>query len=57
MRSIEDVIRIKRRQADELVGEITTLEAALKIMEKESEPLTGAEHPEPVVAQPVKRWP
>jgi len=38
VRSIEDVLRIKKRKLDELQREINTLEAAALIMDAEVEP-------------------
>ena len=66
MRSIEDVLRIKKRKLDELQQEINTLQAATVIMDKEADvfeprgiPNTAAN---PMATQPppkeeVKRWP
>jgi hypothetical protein len=59
VQSIEDVIRRKQRQRSELEAEISTLEAAAKIMEVENGqaaiPNAAAN---PLATQPpVKRWP
>ena len=68
MRSIEDVLRIKKRKLDELQREINTLEAAAVIMDKEADAFEPrgipnilanpmATQPPPKDKEEVKRWP
>lgn len=59
MRSIEDVIRIKQRQLEQVQRDIDTLKTAAVIMANESEPpLPVATAPGvPAAPPPEKRWP